>query len=82
MAPGDGPSDRAVPQVPAVCPSDAAFHLVASGASHHQNCVILYHLGIGQRGELTGGYRENQSVGLCSLEDFSGAMFTFKATLS
>lgn len=69
MAPGDGPSDRAVPQVPAVCPSNAALHLVASGASHYQDCVILYHLGLGQRGELTGGYRENdlkQSVGLCS----------------
>lgn len=59
MAPGDGPSDCAVPQVPAVCPSATALYLVASGASHHQDCVVLHHLGICQRGELTGRYREN-----------------------
>lgn len=61
MAPGDGPADRAVPQVPAVCPSAAALHLVASGTSRYQDCVVLHHLGFCQRGELTGGYKENDS---------------------
>lgn len=58
MAPGDGPADRAVPQVPAVRLSAAALHLVASRASRHQDCVFLYHLGFCERGELTGGYKE------------------------
>lgn len=62
MAPGDGPADRAVPQVPTVCPSATAFYLVAFGASHHQDCVILHHLGFCQRGELIGGYKENYLV--------------------
>lgn len=59
MAPGDGPVDCAIPQVLAVCASAAALHLVASGASHHQDCVVLHHLGFCQRGELTGGYKES-----------------------
>lgn len=59
MALGDGPIDCTVPQVPAVCPSAAALHLVASGASYHQDCVVLHYLGFCQRGELTGGYKES-----------------------
>ncbi len=51
MASGAGASDRAVPEAPGVRAEAAALHLVAAGASHHQDRLVLHHLGLGQRGE-------------------------------
>lgn len=50
MAPGGGPSDCAVPQVPGVLPQAAAIYLVASGDPHHQDRVLLHRPGFCQRG--------------------------------
>lgn len=51
MASGGGASDGAVPEVPGVRAEAAALHLVAAGASHHQDRLVLHHLGLSQRGE-------------------------------
>lgn len=51
MASGGGASDGAVPEVPGLCAEAAALHLVAAGASHHQDRLLLHHLGLSQRGE-------------------------------
>ena len=51
MESGGGASDRALPQVPGVRAAAAAPHLVATGAPHHQDRLLLHHLGLRQRGE-------------------------------
>lgn len=50
MAPGGGPSNRALPQVPRVLPQTAAVHLVVTGDPHHQDRVLLHCPGLCQRG--------------------------------
>lgn len=51
MESGSGAADGALPQVPGVRAAAAAPHLVAPGAPHHQDRLLLYHLGLSERGE-------------------------------
>lgn len=51
MAPGDRPPHGAVPEVPGVLPPAADVPVVDPGASHHQDRLLLHHLGVRERGK-------------------------------